>query len=157
MQRDFQNAAIVLHASRFAKWLDGDFRVQFLVRAHSVKIDMQHITPDRVMLHFLDQRETAALLGAVGDFEIDQHVLARRAQEQIRNLALVQRKIHRLVVSAVDGGRNESLRLDFFNRSTSHNGALPHSGTGTAMWFGTTSTMTRRPASWRVATIASKA
>ena len=43
VQVDFQNAAEILHAGRFAVRFDRDLRVQLLVRLHRVKIDVQHI------------------------------------------------------------------------------------------------------------------
>ena len=78
---DFEETAGVLDARSFAKGLDRNLGVQFLVGAHRMKIDVQHIAPDGVALHFLDQRKAVGRGAAVLDLEIDEDVLAGRTGE----------------------------------------------------------------------------
>jgi hypothetical protein len=92
MHSDFEDPARVLHALRLSKRLDRHFRVQRLVRAHRVKINVQDVALQGVMLDFLNEREAAGDLRAVRNGQIDQHVLAHSMRQEVRDFALIQRK-----------------------------------------------------------------
>jgi hypothetical protein len=88
-----------------------------------VKINVQDVAFQGVMLDFLNEREAAGDLRTVRNGQIDQHVFAHGVRQQVRDFALIQRKVHGFVVSPVNHGRDPALLFDFVDRGTTHVGA----------------------------------
>jgi hypothetical protein len=88
-----------------------------------MEIDVHHVPAEGMMLHFLDQRETAGLFFASVDFEIHEDVLAGGVREEIGDLFFVDLEVLWQFTFGVDVRRDGAFAPDLFDDSSSGAGA----------------------------------
>src|SRR5207244_2124054 len=77
-----------------------------------MKIDMQHMAAERVMLHFLHERE-ALRVGIIFDRQIHEHIFGDGMEDQIADFAGVDLNALRFGFAAVNDGGNTPFRAKF--------------------------------------------
>ncbi len=83
VEAHFKEAAAVLDTGGFTADFNRDVGVQGFVRIDSVEIHVEDVAPNRVMLDFLDQGQTA--LVRTSHFQLDQNIFAGRMVEKVLN------------------------------------------------------------------------
>ena len=119
----FEYAATRLHARRFADGANRNAGAQFLGREHFVKINVQDRVLNRMMLHFLDEREAVVRLAALVNLQVHQHVLAGGVVERLLQILDGHGHVDRLGVRPVDDRGNDALRPHPFHRAPAGLGA----------------------------------
>ena len=77
----------------------------------------------RVVLDFLDECQTVAHLGAVGDFQFHEQMLTHRVAEHFADCTAANLQVERLRAAPIDHRRDQPRALDFFYRITSGDNA----------------------------------
>ncbi len=118
-QNVFEHAAAGFYADgfagRFHRHLDGDF----FVLGDFVKINVQHLAVERMMLDFLHQREALGA-GVVLDGQIHEHIFRNGMVEQVGKFLGVDLQVLRRGLAAVNGGGHAAGRAEFFDFGALH-------------------------------------
>ena len=98
----FENSAAGLDADRFARGFNRHHDSDEFVLGDFVEIHMKNFTAQRVMLNFLNKRETLLLVHV----QVHKDILGERVVDEVGQLAPDQLKIFRLGLASVDRGRD---------------------------------------------------
>ena len=114
-----ERTAAGLDAGCFANRFDRDGNRHLFGRGNFVKIHMEHLAAERVMLDFLHQREA---LGAGIAFhgQIHEKIFRGRIMQQIGDVVVNDFQVLGLGLAAVDGRGHTAGRAKFFNRTALH-------------------------------------
>ena len=115
----FQHAAAGLHAGRFAGGFHRHLHGDFFVLGDFVKIHVQHLAVERMMLDFLHQREA---LGARVVFhgQIHEHIFRNGVVQQVGDFLGVDLQVLRRGLAAVNGGGHAAGGAEFLDFGALH-------------------------------------
>ena len=118
-QHVFEHAAAGLHAGGFAdgfhRHLDGDL----FILGHFMKIHVQDLAVERVMLDFLDEREALGA-GVIFHGQIHQQIFRSGMVDEVADFLRVDFEVLRLGLAAVNDRRHATRVAQFLDSAPTH-------------------------------------